>query len=172
MFIYRRRSQATENHRAIAWQASINLCILLTACSAPTVMLDTPTGERPIFSSTPNMPGGQIGLPPGLGPPPISAVRAADLSGRYTGMAFPAMTGGGMCINNHPVSGFRVNGDSVRFGQFQGTITADGSLRMVSGGAWILGRFSGPSFQGQLDLGSPFDGPGCTYTFELRRTGP
>jgi hypothetical protein len=172
MFSYHRRSHPAQNTRAIAWRASINLCVLLTACSAPTVMLDTPTGERPIFSATPNMPGGQIGPPPGLGSPPVSGAGTADRSGQYTGMAFPGVTGGGMCINNHPVSGFRVSGDSVRFGQFQGTIAADGSLRMVSGGAWILGRFSGPTFQGQLDLGSPFDGPGCTYTFELRRTGP
>jgi hypothetical protein len=150
------------------------LCVLLAGCSgtAPTVLLDTPTGVKPIYQPSPAMPGGLVGPPPGLNGQPPPPVRRGDLSGTYAGTAVPLNTGGGLCIQNQRVGGFRVRGNSVRYGGFRGTIAPGGSVQMVYGQDWIFGQFEGATFRGQLDLRGRFGAPGCTYQFSLERVGP
>ena len=153
------------------------LCVLLAGCSGsgPTVLMDTPTGVTPIYTpapATPVMPGGNIGPPPGLGNQPPSPVRPVDPSGSYAGTAVPLVTDGGLCIQNRPVGGFRVRGNSVRYGGFRGTIAPGGSVQMVYGQDWIFGQFEGATFRGQLDLRGRFGSPGCTYMLSLERVGP
>jgi hypothetical protein len=154
------------------------LCPLLLGCSGnngwqpPTVMLDTPTGVTPIFSPAPAMPGGLVAPPPGLEnsalPVPTQQV---NRDGSYVGTAEPLQTGGGQCIATRQVSGFRVQGNSVRFGGFRGTIGANNGVQMVYGQDWIFGQFDGPTFRGQIDLRGRFDSPGCTYELTLQRAG-
>jgi hypothetical protein len=150
------------------------LCALLASCSgtAPTVLLDTPTGVTPIYQPSPAMPGALVGPPPGLNNQSPPSVRAGDLSGTYAGTAVPLDTGGGLCIQNQRVGGFRVRGNSVRYGGFRGTIAPGGSVQMVYGRDWIFGQFEGATFRGQLDLRGRFGAPGCTYQLSLERVGP
>jgi hypothetical protein len=116
------------------------LCALLASCSgtAPTVLLDTPAGVTPIYTLPPAMPGGLVGPPPGLNNQPPPPVRRGDLSGAYAGTAVPLDTGGGLCIQNQHVFGFRVRGNSVRYGGFRGTVAPGGSVQMAYGRDWIL----------------------------------
>ena len=82
------------------------------------------------------------------------------------------MTAGGSCDNGMNVTNFRVDGNSVRFGQFRGTITPDGGLQMVFGGTWIIGQFEGATFRGQADFRGRWGAPGCVFILTLDRTGP
>ncbi|MGC1409755.1 MAG: hypothetical protein WA864_12510 [Acetobacteraceae bacterium] len=158
--------------RAVA--VAVVVCVLLASCSGtpPTVLLDTPTGVTPIYQPSPGMPGGVVGPPPGLYNQSSPPVRPRDLSGTYAGTAVPLDTGGGLCIQNQQVGGFRVRGNSVRYGGFRGTIAPSGSVEMVYGRDWIFGQFEGATFRGQLDLRGRFGAPGCTYQFSLERVGP
>ena len=153
--------------------------MLVTGCSAPTVMFDTPTGPTTIYSPSPSpsMPGGLVGPPPGLdaqlaAATPTVANPAIDRSGTYAGNAVPLDTGGGTCLQDQPVSDFRVRGNSVHFGGYRGTIAPDGSLQMVYGQTWIIGRFEGATFHGQVDMNSGFGNPMCTFMMSLQRVGP
>ena len=150
------------------------LCVVLASCSgtAPTVLLDTPTGATPIYQPPPSMPGGLVGPPPGLNNQSLPPVRPGNLSGTYAGTAVPLDTGGGLCIQNQRVGGFRVRDNSVRYGGFRGTIAPSGSVQMVYGQDRIFGQFEGATFRGQLDLRGRFGAPGCTYQFSLERVGP
>lgn len=155
-------------------------CLLIGGCSGsgPNVVLDTPTGVVPLDAPSPTvMPGGLAGPPPGLDNPaaPAGAMGSgivANRSGIYAGNAVPLDTGGGICLQDQPVSGFRVRGNAVRFGRYRGTIAPDGGLQMVNGDTWIVGQFVGATFRGQVDMNQGFGNPMCTYMMTLQRVGP
>jgi hypothetical protein len=94
-----------------------------------------------------------------------------DRNGTYSGTADVLTTGGGVCITNRTVSGFHVHGDSVRWGRFRGRITSRDSLQMVNGNTWVIGRFFGTRFEGQISVMGPLGSPGCSYILTLERTG-
>jgi hypothetical protein len=154
------------------------VCLLLLGCSGgngpqlPTVVLATPTGVVPVYSPPPAMPGGVIGPPANLENTPPVPAQQVDRNGNYTGTAEPLDTGGGLCVTTRKVGNFRVHGNRVRYGGFRGTIDANNGLQMVSGTNWIIGQFEGATFHGQLDLMGRFGSPGCSYMFNLQRTGP
>jgi hypothetical protein len=138
-------------------------CLFLAACSgSPSV---TPnTGAAPPPASAPSATS-----PPAPVPSPTG-----DRSGSYAGTAQPMDTGGGVCIRPRQVTGFRVAGNSVRFGGFRGTIDSAGGLQMIRGDQWIVGQFDGTTFHGQFTF--PRQGrsnaPGCSYVLSLERVGP
>jgi hypothetical protein len=115
-------------------------------------------------------PGGTLAAPPaGLDPNPPTAA-GGDKSGIYSGIAVPLNTGGGLCISNQTISGFKVNGNSVRWGRFRGTIAADNGLQMVNGNTWVFGQFVGGRFDGQMSTSTRVSGPGCSFRMSLERT--
>lgn len=107
--------------------------------------------------------------PSGLEASPPPPLTVADPNGTYAGAADILNTAGGSCINNRRVTNFRLHGNEVRFGEFHGTVNADGGLQMVFGNIWITGRFRGGTFRGQL---AENGGIGCTYLLALERVGP
>jgi hypothetical protein len=106
------------------------------------------------------------GLYRGTSPPLAGAVTR---DGTYAGYADVLSTGGGMCLNDKTVTNFRVHGNEVQFGEMHGTTAPDGTLQMVFGSTWIVGRFQGTTFRGQIIAGGP---TGCTFALELDRVGP
>jgi hypothetical protein len=170
----------TAVNASLRWGLAI-LCSLLLGCSGnngwqpPTVVVDTPTGVTPIYSPAPVMPGDIAGPPPGLEnsalPQPTQPTQPVSRDGSYVGTAEPLQTGGGLCIETRPVSGFRVRGNSVRFGRFRGSIDANNGLQMVYGQDWVIGQFEGATFHGQFDINGNFGAPDCTYLLNLRRAG-
>lgn len=159
--------------QAIRLAAVGSIGFLIFGCAGgPSVVLDTPTAVRPIYTPPAAMPGGNIGPPPGMDtslPPPTQAV---DRSGSYAGTAVPLGTAGGICLQTKRVSNFIVRGDRVRFGGFRGRIEADNGLQMVYGGTWITGQFEGATFSGQLQEAGAFNSEGCSYMLSLQRVAP
>jgi hypothetical protein len=156
------------------------LALLTTAaCTAvyhgggpPTVIYNTPFGTSQVSpgGQQPAPAGNNLAMPPsGLQANPPAPMTNADRNGTYAGAADVLTTGGGMCINNRRVANFRVHGDAVQYGEFQGTVGVDGGLQMVFRNVWITGRFRGGTFRGQL---SENGGIGCTYLLALERVGP
>ena len=154
------------------------ILLLLAGCGGgvPNVVIDTAAGPTPLYPPAPGIPGAP---PPGLAMPPMGPNSPVpppivDRSGTYAGIAEPLNTGGGLCISNRKVSGFRVRGNSIRFGQYRGTIAPDNGVQMVAAQSWIYGQFEGPIFRGQLDLPGRgrFGAQGCTYMLTLERVGP
>jgi hypothetical protein len=159
----------------------VAICLAVSGCSTqgPVVMLDTTTGPIVLRSpSAPSMPDGMAGPPPGLEPttpvPPPGFAEGLPVSrsGSYSGTAEVLMTNGGLCRENLTVSGFKVSGNTARFGGFRGTIEPNGNIQMFYGSEWIVGQFEGATFRGQLDLPSRSFGPGCSYLLSLQRVGP
>ena len=154
---------------------------LTSACTAvyegggpPTVMVSSPFGPPRIVAGGTNAapPGGSLAMPPpNLEPPQPSAPTVVDRSGVYSGTAAVLDTGGGVCLQNQTVRGFRVTGPRVRWGRFRGTIAPDNGLQMVSGTTWVYGQFYGDTFHGQISFWGRFNNPGCTYVMELHKTG-
>jgi hypothetical protein len=153
-----------------SWVLAVG-CVFLVGCSgSPSVASNTPAAAPP-----PSAPSATI--PPG----PVPA-QTADRSGTYAGMAQPMNTAGGTCTRPLQVNGFRVSGNSVRFGAFRGTIDSAGGLQMANGGQWIVGQFEGATFNGQFTFppqnqrrgrtSGPSSGPGCSFALNLDRTGP
>jgi hypothetical protein len=136
----------------------------------PNIVLDSTMGATTLYSAAPT-PTASAPPPPGLKPALPVSTQIADRSGSYAGTAQPLSTDLGACINTLKVSGFRVRGNSVRFGRFHGTIAADNGLQMVYGQQWIIGQFEGASFLGQVNVPGRFR-PGCTYMMTLERVGP
>lgn len=170
-----------------AWRAGLlqtsltaGLGFLVSACTAiyqgggpPTVLVSSPFGPpRVVSGGTPNLPpGGNLAMPPAnMEPVQPAAVPAGSRSGVYSGVATVLDTGGGVCLQNQTVRGFRVSGNKVRWGGFRGTIAPDNGVQMVFGTTWIYGQFVGDAFQGELTQWGNFNNPGCTYMMELRKT--
>jgi len=148
-------------------------CTVQTGLPGPNVTFDTPMGPVPLNAPAPVGPGsGLAAPPPGLEPMSPVPARSVSRDGTYSGRAEVLSTAGGMCLHGMNVSNFRVRGNSVRFGQFRGTIAPDGGLQMVSRGTWIVGQFEGATFQGQVDAAGNWDMPGCTFFLTLDRIGP
>nr|WP_294546778.1 hypothetical protein [uncultured Rhodopila sp.] len=158
---------------------SAGIGLLAAACTTvipssgpPTVIRSTPFGSQVVSGNQPVVqPGGTLAAPPaGLEPnrPPAAAV--GDRSGIYGGTAVPLNTGGGLCIANQTISGFKVDGNSVRWGRFRGTIAADNGLQMVNGNTSVFGRFVGDRFEGQMSTTRRASGPGCSFMMSLERT--
>ena len=166
--------------RAHFCAAALVAAALTSACTGayqgggpPTVMLDTPLGPPEVIAggglSVP--PGGGLAAPPtGLDTvPPTSAPRSRN--GVYAGTAVPLDTGGGACIQNKEVSGFRVRGTTVRWGGFRGTIAPDNGVQMAYGTTWVTGQFIGEEFQGQITMPGRLGAGGCTYMMSLQKVG-
>jgi hypothetical protein len=156
--------------------AVLLLVLCATACTTvitpgqPTeTTLATPIGPIPLTPPVPTGIGGSDSLanPPGNALPIPTGRQGRD--GTYAGYADVLTTAGGLCINDKPVSNFKVSGNQVRFGEWRGTIGPNGDLQMIFGNAWIAGRFQGPTFRGQLNSGDP---AGCSFALELDRVGP
>jgi hypothetical protein len=148
-------------------------CTVQTGLPAPNVILDTPTGPVPLNSPAPVPPGGALAVPPpNLMPTLPAPAQAVSRDGTYSGRAEVLSTNGGSCTTGMDVTNFRVHGDSVRFGQFWGTIAPDGGLQMAFRGTWIVGQFEGATFRGQADFNGRWGAPGCTFMLTLDRTGP
>src|SRR5580658_3582008 len=150
------RIDVTVSRRVAVRAFLVPACLALFACTqAPNVILSTPTGSVPLYTPAqqPAGPGSNLAIPPGLetaSPPPPA--QAGNRNGTYSGRAEVLTTAGGVCDNGMKVDNFKVYGNSVRFGQFRGTIAPDGGLQMVFGGTWIIGQFEGATFRGQADF--------------------
>lgn len=151
-------------------------CTVQTGLQAPDVVLSTPTGTVPLYTPAPSPagPGNNLAVPPGLeaAPPTPTPAQAVSRNGTYSGRGEVLVTAGGACTDGMNVDNFRVQGNSVRFGGFHGTIGPDGGLQMVFGGTWIIGQFEGATFRGQADFRGRWGAPGCVFTLTLDRTGP
>ncbi len=168
------------------WVYLIGTALILCGCTMqggapPNVYLSTGVGSVQLNSPAPVAPGGdQVPPPPGLmttapgsGPAVPVPTQGAGRNGTYSGNAELLSTAGGMCTSGMRVDNFKVHGNSVRFGQFHGTIAPDGGLQMVSDQTWIFGQFEGATFRGQVNgAGGRGGGPGCTFMLTLERTGP
>jgi hypothetical protein len=118
----------------------------------------------------------QQGFFPG-GPPPSPA-----FDGTYSGTGRILINGNFGCRPTFPVPRLTIAGGIARFDSFSGTVGADGTLRMVSQGAWITGRFEDGHFKGRIDEGgddvqamAPAVGLAhrnvCVYDLTLDRAG-
>jgi len=148
-------------------------CTVQTGLPGPNVIFDTPMGPVPLNSPAPVPPGGALAAPPpNLMPTLPAPAQVVSRDGIYSGTAEVLSTNGGSCTSGMDVSNFRVHGNSVRFGQFRGTIAPDGGLQMVFRGTWIIGQFEGATFRGQVDNRGGRNSAGCTFILTLDRTGP
>jgi hypothetical protein len=138
----------------------------------PTVIQNTPFGSSVVSQG--GQLGGSLAAPPSNLDPDLPGTLPAmtgPRDGIYSGVAVPLNTGGGVCITNQPIDGFRVTGDQVRWGQFRGRIRGD-ALQMVQGNTWVFGQFEGNRFNGQITMSGRFQSPGCTFMLTLAKTGP
>jgi hypothetical protein len=155
--------------------------LLLIGCSGnvnlqpPTVAVGTPPGVTQLSSDTPEIPG----APPPMAPLPPLAMGSAPpapavsiRSGTYTGVAWPAGTGGGPCAQSREISGFHVRGRAVHYGPLHGTVDTQNGVQMTNGQTSIYGQFEGEAFAGQMDILGPRGSAGCTYLLNLGRIGP
>jgi hypothetical protein len=163
--------------RKVSWAAAA--CLALAGCSGgvPSITVNTAHSQTPIYTPPAPPSSGGLAAPPQNGQAAVpDAYTPTDRSGTYEGVAMPLDTGGGICIKNRKVTGFKVNGRSVRFGSFRGSIDGNGGVQMFAGQHWIVGQFEGAYFAGQLDMtarGMSGGGArGCSYTMNLARVGP
>jgi hypothetical protein len=172
------RADVPKSLRAVIVACVVPACLTLFGCTVqtglpgPNVIFDTPMGPVPLNSPAPGPPGGSLAVPPGLDQTVPAPVPAVSRDGTYSGRAEVLSTGGSVCLNGMNVSNFKVRRNSVRFGQFRGTIAPDGGLQMVFRGTWIIGQFEGTTFRGQVDGRGNWDSPGCTFILTLDRVGP
>ena len=104
-------------------------------------------------------------------PPPPQGVAGSGLDGTYRGTANVLITGGGQCMQNQRVTDFRVRGNQAVYQGFRGKIDPDGSVQMHFGHDWIIGRFDGNGFYGQLTVDKWRRPPGCAWILRLTRVG-
>jgi hypothetical protein len=174
-------SVSSPRHIATCFTFPIVL-VMTTACTAvlqpsssqpPEVMLNMPNGPVMLSGRAQGgsaVAGSDLAMPPsGLDDTLPSPSRPTSRSGTYAGAADVLTTGGGACLENRRIANFRVHGNSVQFGEFNGTIGVGGGLQMVFRDVWITGQFHGDTFRGYL---SENGGIGCTYLLALERTGP
>src|SRR5271165_798911 len=174
-----RTISTAKSLRAGARACMLPACLALVGCTvqtglpAPNVMINTPgAGTVPLSAPEPVMPGGSPPPPPGLGSTLPAPTQPASRDGTYTGSMEPLSSAGGLCTSVIKVTGFRVRGNSVRFGDYRGTIAADGGLQMVYRNVWIIGQFEGATFHGEVDGSGTFPNPTCSFIMTLERTGP
>ncbi len=108
-------------------------------------------------------------LDPMAAPPPGMAATAVrpGFDGQYTGDMYLERNPGGSCPGRVPIYGFSVVNNRVHFGQFaRAEIAPDGNVQMAEGYMWIVGRFDGRRFVGNVTQGMP----GCTYQMVLNRS--
>src|SRR4051812_40239278 len=170
-----RHATAMKAVRCLGIAASLGL--MNTACTAvyrdggpPAVTFDTPFGPSQANPVNQPPPGGSLAAPPANIEGGQPAPTARSRNGIYSGTAVPLDTGGGLCINNQRVDDFRVEGNSVRWGGFRGTIENNG-LQMVNGNTWVIGQFGDGRFTGQIITSGRFGAPGCSYAVTLASTG-
>lgn len=172
------RTDVPRALRAVIMACIVPGCLTLLGCTVqtglpgPNVTFDTPMGPVPLNSPAPGPSAGGLAVPPGLDQTMPVPAPVVSRNGTYSGRAEVLSTAGGMCLNGMNVSNFKVHGNSVRFGQFRGTIAPDDGLQMVSRGTWIIGQFEGATFRGQVDARGNWDAPGCTFILTLDRVGP
>ncbi|KAA5611214.1 hypothetical protein [Rhodovastum atsumiense] len=84
--------------------------------------------------------------------PPATAAQVAAWQGTYSGEAVinDAALPGPVCQPRVAIADFRVVGNQVEFGLFNGTIRDDGSVQMVNRQVWIMGRFEDGRFVGSM----------------------
>jgi hypothetical protein len=124
-------------------------CVLLSGCAFGQQSADVIFGGTERSASAPT---------PGNG-----------FDGLYTGSAVEA-NGQVTCPTPLSISNFRVEGNTMHFGGFAGPIAPDATVLLPFSGAWLRGRFDGPTFNGYIDtesgIGLPRD---CTYRIAVRR---
>jgi hypothetical protein len=90
--------------------------------------------------------------------------------GVYTGSATEA-NGQVTCPTPLSVSNFRVEGDTLRFGGFDGHIASDGTVTLPFSGAWLTGRFDGQTFSGHVETTNSIALPrDCSYRVAVQRS--
>jgi hypothetical protein len=70
------------------------------------------------------------------------------------------------------ITGFRVDGNLIRFGGFRATIADDGSVVQTPfRGMWLAGRFEGPTFHGHINAFGDVTGQltACAYAITVTR---
>jgi hypothetical protein len=131
-------------------------CLLLFGCAFGPPSADVAFGGSP--------------TPPAALPAPGPA-GARD--GVYVGTAnVSASSGYTTCQQTMNVTGFRVDGNVVRFGGFRGTIADNGRVAQTFfRGMWFAGQFVGPKFLGYVDAsqGSTTQTIGCVYGITVTR---
>jgi hypothetical protein len=154
---------------------------LATGCSAtytqqpgggfgpPSVMIATPGGFYPLYTSPPAPPTERdLALPPTLsggGIPPAPAGGSAD--GVYNGTATLLQNDYGTCAFRFAMTNLHVSKGHVRFASFRGRINPEGGVRMADGSLnWIVGHFDDGHFAGT------YTNRYCTYSLSLDRSGP
>ena len=151
---------------AIRAALCVGACLIGTGC---TYRL---TGEGPgelTFSAPGVLPSGP------LEPPPIGLAGAASTippapaprTGLYAGVGRILSNPGGLCGDPIRVTNFRVNGNNVSFGAFQGTIQPSGALTMQLGPRYVYGQFIDTHFEGRFVQPQP----SCTYALSLEPVG-
>ncbi len=91
----------------------------------------------------------------------------APRNGAYAGIGRVLADPGGLCGDPIRITNFRVSGNRVSFGSFNGVIQPNGDLTMQAGPRYITGRFTGTHFEGRFWQ----PGPSCTYTLSLEPVG-
>ena len=109
----------------------------------------------------------------GGGPIAAGVSRApGPFDGLYVGRALIQVNPDFKCLKDLPVSGFRVDGNAVRFGGYSGTIQPDGTARLPYGPNLTTGVFTSDGFHGEILLYPVrigYDVDACTYRADLNR---
>jgi hypothetical protein len=127
-------------------------CLLLLSCASSPVSGDAKFGGSPI----PRAATGAIG----------------DRNGVYVGTADAEINGSFSCPTPMSVTGFRVDGNVMRFGGFRATIADNGSVgETVFRGMWLTGQFDGPTFHGHINAFGDTTGQlnACAYAITATR---
>jgi len=105
---------------------------------------------------------------------PEPLVTTGPFDGVYTGTAVVKANTNFACGEQIPLGGFRVDGNTIRFGGFRGKVEPDGSASLSFGRNQMNGRFTGNTFHGEVTLitGSHLDWVSCTYRADLSRVAP
>jgi len=91
--------------------------------------------------------------------------------GLYTGSAAEA-NGEVTCPTPLAISNFRVEGNTMHFGGYNGPIAPDGTVTIPFSGTWLRGRFTSQTFTGNIDTGYTRALPrDCVYRIAVRRLG-
>jgi hypothetical protein len=135
------------------------------ALAACTEVYTTPPGGGPLELTAVYTTLPVVGTQPVPRPPPSTPY---GHDGVYAGTAQALYSAGAQCAEFRHAANFRVEGRTVTFGPFRGTIGQEGGLRMIYGQNTLVGHFEGNGFRGVIT----FQVPPCSYAMALWRGGP
>src|SRR5271165_4010119 len=88
--------------------------------------------------------------------------------GQYVGIAVGENTGFALCPKLK-ISGFQVSAGRVQYKNFRGPIGVNGYVSIPYRGAWLIGRFEGTEFHGEIQQNTlPSRGAACKYVLALK----